>query len=138
MVPDGTGLCVCTMACGTWLQVSTPGDEPRFSEQMDLLEACLKFIDDTPKGDALRVAAYEFTYAPVIEALKRAIDRKVELLTLDDFTANHQRQYIRHVLDLCRGNVSKTARALGVARGTLQRKLKQLSIASDGESEAAD
>src|ERR1700722_17062488 len=31
-----------------------------------LLEACIKYIGDVPKGDALRVVAYEFTYLRVI------------------------------------------------------------------------
>lgn len=45
-----------------------------------LLEACLKFINDTPKGEALRVAAYEFSYPPLLEALKEAIDRGVDVM----------------------------------------------------------
>lgn len=44
-----------------------------------LLEACLKYIGDTPKGDGLRVAAYEFTYKPVLDALRRALDRGVDV-----------------------------------------------------------
>jgi phosphatidylserine/phosphatidylglycerophosphate/cardiolipin synthase-like enzyme len=45
-----------------------------------LLEACLRFIDETPRGDGLRVAAYEFTYPPVLKALKTAIeDRGVDV-----------------------------------------------------------
>jgi phosphatidylserine/phosphatidylglycerophosphate/cardiolipin synthase-like enzyme len=44
-----------------------------------LLEACLKYIDDVPKGDALRVVAYEFTYQRVILALKKAFERGVDV-----------------------------------------------------------
>jgi hypothetical protein len=44
-----------------------------------LLEACLKYIDDVPKGDALRVVAYEFTYQRVILALKKALERGVDV-----------------------------------------------------------
>ncbi|MDP1736539.1 MAG: phospholipase D-like domain-containing protein [Caulobacter sp.] len=44
-----------------------------------LLEACLRFIDETPAGDGLRVAAYEFTYPPIIMALKAAHERGVDL-----------------------------------------------------------
>jgi phosphatidylserine/phosphatidylglycerophosphate/cardiolipin synthase-like enzyme len=44
-----------------------------------LLEACLQFIDETTQGQALRVAAYEFTYPPALEALKRAIARGVDV-----------------------------------------------------------
>jgi phosphatidylserine/phosphatidylglycerophosphate/cardiolipin synthase-like enzyme len=44
-----------------------------------LLEACLGFIHDTTDKEALRVAAYEFTYPPVLEALKTAIGRGVDV-----------------------------------------------------------
>jgi hypothetical protein len=44
-----------------------------------LLEACLKYIDDVPKGDALRVVAYEFTYQRVILSLKKALERGVDV-----------------------------------------------------------
>ena len=41
-----------------------------------LLEACLTYITETPATDALRVAAYEFSYPPVLDALKARIERK--------------------------------------------------------------
>ncbi|HYN82278.1 MAG TPA: phospholipase D-like domain-containing protein [Gemmatimonadaceae bacterium] len=44
-----------------------------------LLRACLRYIDDTPETHALRVAAYEFTYPPILQALKRAIERGVDV-----------------------------------------------------------
>jgi len=44
-----------------------------------LLEACLNYIRETPAGDGLRVAAYEFTYAPILNELKRAIERGVDV-----------------------------------------------------------
>jgi len=44
-----------------------------------LLEACLNYIGGTPAGDALRVAAYEFTYAPILNELKRAVERGVDV-----------------------------------------------------------
>jgi phosphatidylserine/phosphatidylglycerophosphate/cardiolipin synthase-like enzyme len=44
-----------------------------------LLEACLEYIDRTQPGSGLRVAAYEFTYGPVLDALKRALDRGVDV-----------------------------------------------------------
>jgi phosphatidylserine/phosphatidylglycerophosphate/cardiolipin synthase-like enzyme len=44
-----------------------------------LLEACLNYIGGTPAGDALRVAAYELTYAPILAELKRAVDRGVDV-----------------------------------------------------------
>jgi phosphatidylserine/phosphatidylglycerophosphate/cardiolipin synthase-like enzyme len=44
-----------------------------------LAEACLKYINDTKPDEALRVCAYEFTYLPILKALKRALDRRVDL-----------------------------------------------------------
>ena len=44
-----------------------------------LLEACLAYIRGTPPGDALRVCAYEFTYAPILLALKDAMHRGVDV-----------------------------------------------------------
>jgi len=44
-----------------------------------LLEACLAFINETKAGDALRVAAYEFTYPPILNALKTLIERGIDV-----------------------------------------------------------
>ncbi|QQX89739.1 hypothetical protein JJQ59_35030 (plasmid) [Cupriavidus necator] len=44
-----------------------------------LAEACLSFIRETKKGEALRVCAYEFTYGPVLDALASAIARGVDV-----------------------------------------------------------
>jgi phosphatidylserine/phosphatidylglycerophosphate/cardiolipin synthase-like enzyme len=44
-----------------------------------LLEACLSFINETQPGDALRVAAYEFTYPPILNALKALIDKGIDV-----------------------------------------------------------
>jgi hypothetical protein len=56
-----------------------------------LLEACLQYIDDTPKGDALRIVAYEFTYERVILALKNALQRGVDVkIVYHDTPANNK------------------------------------------------
>lgn len=44
-----------------------------------LAEACLKFINETKAHEGLRVCAYEFTYVPVLKALKRALERGVDV-----------------------------------------------------------
>jgi phosphatidylserine/phosphatidylglycerophosphate/cardiolipin synthase-like enzyme len=44
-----------------------------------LAEACLKYINDAKPGEGLRVCAYEFTYDPILLALKRAHDRGVDV-----------------------------------------------------------
>jgi phosphatidylserine/phosphatidylglycerophosphate/cardiolipin synthase-like enzyme len=44
-----------------------------------LAEACLRYINSTKAGHGLRVCAYEFTYVPILNALKRANDRGVDV-----------------------------------------------------------
>jgi phosphatidylserine/phosphatidylglycerophosphate/cardiolipin synthase-like enzyme len=44
-----------------------------------LVEACLEFINGTTKGQALRACVYEFTYKPVLNAFKAAVDRGVDV-----------------------------------------------------------
>ncbi|PYR72663.1 MAG: hypothetical protein DMF86_22900, partial [Acidobacteria bacterium] len=44
-----------------------------------LLEACLNYINQTPPSEALRVAAYEFTYPPILDALKARLDAGVDV-----------------------------------------------------------
>jgi phosphatidylserine/phosphatidylglycerophosphate/cardiolipin synthase-like enzyme len=51
-----------------------------------LAEACLKYINDTEKGEGLRVCAYEFTYLPILLALKRAHDRGVDVEIIYHYT----------------------------------------------------
>src|SRR5436309_3454398 len=55
-----------------------PKDEETAWLSRGLVEARLRYIDDTPAGDTLRVAAYESTYPPILNALKGAIDRDVD------------------------------------------------------------
>lgn len=58
-------------------------NDPEFPEtewlSRGLVKACLDYIDKTPAGDGLRVAAYEFTYPPVLNALKTALGRGVDV-----------------------------------------------------------
>lgn len=44
-----------------------------------LVEACLSFINSLNEGDGLRACVYEFTYKPVLNALKAAVDRGVDV-----------------------------------------------------------
>jgi phosphatidylserine/phosphatidylglycerophosphate/cardiolipin synthase-like enzyme len=53
-------------------------DETRWLSR-GLAEACLKYINDAEAGEGLRVCAYEFTYLPILLALKRAHDRRVDV-----------------------------------------------------------
>jgi phosphatidylserine/phosphatidylglycerophosphate/cardiolipin synthase-like enzyme len=44
-----------------------------------LAEACIEFINGIKPGEGLRVCAYEFTYLPVLQSYKRALDRGVDV-----------------------------------------------------------
>jgi phosphatidylserine/phosphatidylglycerophosphate/cardiolipin synthase-like enzyme len=59
--------------------INNPGDPEVIWLSRGLLEACLGYINETALGDALRVAAYEFTYPPILNALKALIDRGIDV-----------------------------------------------------------
>jgi phosphatidylserine/phosphatidylglycerophosphate/cardiolipin synthase-like enzyme len=58
-------------------------DDPKDPEvawlSRGLLEACLNYINETSSDDALRVAAYEFTYPPILNALKAKLDAGIDV-----------------------------------------------------------
>jgi len=53
-----------------------------------LLEACLAYINETKAADALRVAAYEFTYPPILNALNDLIKKGVDVQIVYHDTAD--------------------------------------------------
>ena len=59
--------------------INDPTDKTVVWLSRGLLEACLAYINETKTGDALRVAAYEFTYPPVLNALKALIDKGIDV-----------------------------------------------------------
>ncbi|MGM4999488.1 phospholipase D-like domain-containing protein [Tardiphaga sp. 538_B7_N1_4] len=70
----------------TEAEMDNPKDKHTVWLSRGLLEACLDYIDTTKKSEALRACIYEFTYAPIIEALKTKIDDgfDVRLIVHDD------------------------------------------------------
>lgn len=54
----------------------------------DLDEAILRFIRNAKKGDGLRCCFYEFRYKPVVDELKAAIDRGVDVKIIIDAKNN--------------------------------------------------
>jgi phosphatidylserine/phosphatidylglycerophosphate/cardiolipin synthase-like enzyme len=75
---------------GNTAPTEAQANDPQFRQtawlSRGLLEACLRYINDTPAGDGLRVAAYEFTYQPVLRAFKAALDRGVDVRIIYDDT----------------------------------------------------
>ena len=51
-----------------------------------LAEALLGFINETQKGESLRVCAYEFTFPPILEALRHAHERGVDTRIIYHYT----------------------------------------------------
>ncbi len=60
-------------------EYNDPGNEEMTYLSRGLLEACIAYIRETPAGDGLRVAAYEFTFKRVADELKAALDRGVDV-----------------------------------------------------------
>jgi phosphatidylserine/phosphatidylglycerophosphate/cardiolipin synthase-like enzyme len=56
----------------------------------DLDDAILRFIRRVKKGDALLCCFYEFRYAPVVEELKKAIGRGVDVRIIVDAKVNER------------------------------------------------
>ena len=56
----------------------------------DLDEALIGFIESSSKGDAIRGCFYEFTYGPVLDAFKAAIDRGVDVRLIVDMKVNER------------------------------------------------
>ena len=71
--------------------INNPEDEEVVWLSRGLLEACLRYINETPAGDGLRVAAYEFTYPPVLyRASKRHLDKGVDVRIVYHDTKNEK------------------------------------------------
>ena len=70
-------------------QLADPQDKMTRWLSRGLLEACKAFIDNTPAGDGLHACVYEFTYAPILNALKAAFDRGVKLRVVYHKTAGN-------------------------------------------------
>jgi phosphatidylserine/phosphatidylglycerophosphate/cardiolipin synthase-like enzyme len=73
-----------------------------------LFEAMTDFVAACRPGDALRICAYEFHYAPFLEALKAAVDRGVDLRVIYDDRdeefpgpANHAATTAAGIADIC-------------------------------------
>lgn len=80
-------------------------------------------------GDTVEVDDLAF-----IEAVSGELTDTVDMnATLSDATKQFQQQYIRHTIDLTKGNMSKAAKRLGLHRSNLYRKMRQLDMGGDEE-----
>jgi hypothetical protein len=88
----------------TEAEMNNPKDKHTKWLSRGLLEACLDYIDTTKRGEALRACVYEFTYAPIIEALKKKVDDgfDVKLIVHADKKDANRKALRRAGLDLKR------------------------------------
>ncbi|HZS41505.1 MAG TPA: response regulator [Polyangia bacterium] len=85
--------------------------------------------------EAGRLGAHDYLPKPITPAeILAVLDGKkpdppprVRLGQHPPSLAHNEREYIQRVLGECRGNISEAARALGINRRTLQRKLQKQS-----------
>jgi hypothetical protein len=78
LIDEEHGICRCTMSCGSALQMTAPNDDRRLSEQMDLLEACLKeAIAGGPTESQPRGPDSELAPEPPSEEIQRFGDREL-------------------------------------------------------------
>lgn len=91
-----------------------------------LLEAALSFIDDTRRGEVLRVAAYEFSYAPILQALKAARRRKVDVVVC--YEAGKETVKGRRVATQATKANAKAIRAAKLPKAMLRKRTRRNDI----------
>jgi hypothetical protein len=69
-----------------------PGEKEKAEQWLsrELDDAILKFVDQTRRGDTLLCCFYEFRYRPVVDALRRALDRDVAVKIIVDGKVNER------------------------------------------------
>jgi DNA-binding NtrC family response regulator len=77
-----------------------------------------------PSAEELRQADEQEDEAEMAEILAGHPQRNAEL-TLKAYLRIHEREYINRVLEECGGDKDKTAKMLGISKGTLYRKLDE-------------
>ncbi|WP_110172438.1 hypothetical protein [Luteitalea pratensis] len=82
----------------------------------ELDEAILRFIRSAQAGDALRCCFYEFRYLPVAQALKKAIDRGVDVRIICDGKDNGAPARRPGVRSAFEGQCHVRARSTEIAR----------------------
>lgn len=75
-----------------------------------LAEACLSYINTAKPGEGLRVCAYEFTYLPVLLALRRALKRGVDVQIVYHFT---KKETDRNLAAINRANIPEFGKVGG-------------------------
>ncbi len=78
------------------------------------LKAALDYIERAQAGDALHVAAYEFTYVPILKALKAAAARGVTVNIVHEAGTEKDRKTGKEVLTSATKAAAKAIKAVGL------------------------
>lgn len=93
-----------------------------------LFEALKRFVEDAGPGDTLRVAAYEFHYRPVIELLRKAQERGVDVKVVYE-AGTEKKKGIVVDTDATKSNNKALAKPWAKFKyGTLIKRTKRSSI----------
>ena len=88
----------------------------------DLDEAMLRFIRSARPGDAIRGCFYEFTYRPVLDELKKAIDQGVDVKLVVDLKVNEHTSNERQPDGTTQGGVPRQRSPTPQPRGDPSRR----------------
>ncbi|WP_370677323.1 phospholipase D-like domain-containing protein [Pleomorphomonas sp. PLEO] len=91
-----------------------PKDIEVISLSRGALDAALDYIARAQAGDALRVAAYEFTYVPILKALKAAAARGVDVRIVHEAGTEQDKKTKKQVLTSATQSAATAIQALGL------------------------
>ncbi len=89
------------------------------------LRNLMERISYLTRGEVVEEADLEFVLSPASSAETEGVPSH---LSLSDATAMFQRQYIQRHIDAAHGNLARAARAMGMHRSNLYRKMSQLGM----------
>lgn len=107
-----------------------PTDKTTVWLSRGLLEAALAFIDETLPGEVLRVAAYEFTYKPILLALANAHKRGVDVTVVYE-AGQETVKGARVDTDITKGNkkaIDAAVKAFGFPKAVLRKRTNRNDI----------
>jgi len=91
-----------------------PRDPEVISLSRGMLAAALDYIGRAQAGDALRVAAYEFTYVPILKALKAAVARGVDVQIVHEAGTEQDKKTKKQVQTSATRSAATAIQALGL------------------------
>jgi phosphatidylserine/phosphatidylglycerophosphate/cardiolipin synthase-like enzyme len=103
-----------------------PADPTTVWLSRGLLEAALAFINQTRPGETLRVAAYEFSYLPILKALAAARKRKVDVVIV--YEAGKETVKGKRVVTQATKKNAEAIKLAGLPKAMLRPRVKRNDI----------